>query len=91
MTATSTARLDMSLDELIKHNKSMRRDRGRGGRGMRERSRGGYPRPYGGPGSYRYRQMNRGIYRPSPYGPAGVPSKASIPAASSICVETKKL
>lgn len=77
-TETNTARLEMSLDQLIKHNKGMRRDRRRGGRGNRKRGRGGYGGPLGGGlGPFRNRQMKRGMYyRPNPYGAAAVPSKA---------------
>lgn len=79
-TTTNAASLDMSLDQLIKHNKEMRRGgrrRPRGGRG----NRGGYPRGYGGSGSlgpFRNRQMKRsGLYTPYVAAAAAVPSKAS--------------
>jgi hypothetical protein len=83
-TETNTANLEMSLDQLIKHNKSMRRDRRRGGRGNRKRGRGGYGGGLRGP--FRNRPMKRGMfYRPSPYGAAAVPSKARTAKASPIC------
>ncbi|KAG0504528.1 hypothetical protein KC19_N024400 [Ceratodon purpureus] len=83
-TEPNTSSLEMSLDQLIKHNKSMRRDRRRGGRGNRKRGRGGYGGPLGGPnGPFRNRQMKRGMYyRPNRYGAAAIPSKFTRQASS---------